>query len=73
VTDQVQFVGVVIEVEPVVTIERDDASPFQLPPVPSAYYVAEVGEYRLRSTGELVVNPDFVTTWKVVRPPPDQQ
>ena len=55
-------------------IERDDASPFQLPPAPSVYYVAEPGEYRLRSTGELVVNPDFVTTWEVVgRPPPDQQ
>jgi hypothetical protein len=72
VTDQVQFVGVVIGIDPVVRIEREGSNPFQLPATPSDYYIAEPGEYRLRSTGELVVNPDFVTTWKVIHPRPEE-
>jgi hypothetical protein len=68
VRDQIQFAGVVLAVDPLVTIERSGKDPFTLPPVPDAYDIADPGEYRLRSTGEVVVDPDFVTTW-TVRPP----
>jgi hypothetical protein len=30
---------------------------------------APVGEYRLKSTGEVVVNPDYVASWTITEPP----
>lgn len=40
---------------------------FILPPDPRAFFPAQPGSYRLRSTGEIVENPDFTTTWTVDR------
>ena len=40
-----------------------------LPPDLSRLESAAPGEYRLRSTGEVVVDPDFLSTWHVY--PPD--
>ena len=34
-----------------------------LPPDTRAFRPAAPGEYRLRGTGEVVENPDFLTTW----------
>lgn len=36
-----------------------------LPPDTSAFQPAAPGEYRLRDTGEVVRNPDFLTTWSI--------
>ena len=67
--DQVEFAGVVTAVEPLVAIDRGDGSePFTLPPEPQAYDEAAAGDYTLRTTGEVVSNPDFVTTWTVNAP-----
>lgn len=44
---------------------------FRLPPAPEAFEPAEPGEYRLRSTSEIVTDPDFVATWTVQGAPPD--
>jgi len=41
-----------------------------LPPDFDSYHPADPGEYRLRSTGEVVVNPDYTATWTVW--PPDR-
>jgi len=42
---------------------------YRLPPDMRAFFPATKGEYRLRSTGEVVVDPDFfTTTWSVQRP-----
>jgi hypothetical protein len=62
---QVQFVGRVTEVEPLVSIEREGSEPFTLPPEPEAYDRAAPGEYTLRGTGEIVNDPDYVTSWTV--------
>src|SRR5262245_24869125 len=40
-----------------------------LPAELQAFKAADPGEYRLRSTGEVVVDPDYLTTWTV--PPPE--
>ncbi|WP_430395826.1 hypothetical protein [Ferrovibrio sp.] len=40
----------------------------QIPPVFQSLSPAAPGEYRLRSTGETVVDPDFLWTWTVVEP-----
>ena len=40
-----------------------------LPPILRAFSYAKPGEYRLRSTGETVENPDLTTTWSITEPP----
>ena len=39
-----------------------------VPPDLSRLEQADPGEYRLKSTGEVVVNPDFLSTWTVYPP-----
>lgn len=36
-----------------------------LPPAPGWFDAARRGEYRLRSTGEVVTDPDVVSTWRI--------
>ncbi len=39
-----------------------------LPPDLSSLHTAKPGEYRLKSTGEIVVDPDFLATWTLYPP-----
>ena len=58
-----------VSVEPLVAIDRGDgAEPFTLPPESDAYSPADPGEYRLHSSGEVVSDPDYLTTWTVQSP-----
>jgi len=45
---------------------------FDLPPDQRGIRMAKPGTYRLRSTGEEVVNPDFLATWTITKPPPKE-
>lgn len=45
-----------------------DGEMYWLPPDLAAITSAPPGEYRLRATGEVVVNPDLMTTWTVHAP-----
>jgi len=36
-----------------------------LPPVTAAFHKAERGRYRLCSTGEVIVDPDYLSNWTV--------
>jgi len=40
----------------------------KLPPATHVYEKALPGTYKLRSTGESVVNPDYTSTWSLTRP-----
>lgn len=40
---------------------------YTLPPDTRAFEEANPGEYRLRSTGEIVVDPDFISTWTITK------
>ena len=42
-----------------------------LPPDTRAFTPARPGEYRLYSTGEVIANPDYTTTWTSKAAPPD--
>jgi hypothetical protein len=42
---------------------------YRLPPDLRGMKQAPVGEYRLKSTGEVVVNPDYVASWTITEPP----
>lgn len=39
---------------------------FNLPPSFRGWQLAARSEYRLRSTGEVVMDPDFITTWEII-------
>jgi hypothetical protein len=45
-----------------------DGEIYRLPPHRKAFTPAEPGVYRLHSTGEAVVDPDFTTTWEIRSP-----
>ncbi len=47
-----------------------DGTEYRLPPDTRGFAKALPGQYRLRSTGEVVTNPDFTCTWSVSRPRP---
>src|SRR5262249_5647026 len=40
-----------------------------VPPHPGAFQLADPGRYTLRSTGEVVVDPDMVSSWTIHEPP----
>lgn len=68
VLDRQQFCGRVLDVaDGVVAVERPGwDEPALIPADEEAFRPAEPGTYRLHGTGEVVVNPDVLTTWTVL-------
>lgn len=72
-TGQQQWYGVITEfsnAKGIVIALKNDTNYCALPPDLSALRPAKPGKYRLRSTGEFVTDPDFVTTWTRRAPEP---
>jgi hypothetical protein len=44
---------------------RRDGSIFQMPYDKDTIKKAVAGEYREKSTGDIIVNPDYITTWEI--------
>jgi hypothetical protein len=72
VSRQYQFHGDIVRVnlQEGVVVRLPSGEERQLPPDARAFKPAPPGEYRFRSTGEVIVNPDLMTTW-FVDPPRD--
>ncbi|HZR24299.1 MAG TPA: hypothetical protein VFA59_11965 [Vicinamibacterales bacterium] len=51
-----------------IVIRLPDGTLYKLPPDLRGIKEAAPGVHRLRSTGEEVVNPDYVYTWTITRP-----
>jgi hypothetical protein len=49
---------------------RDSDEPCALPPDPRGIRKANRGVYKLRATGEEIVDPDYLATWTCVKGPP---
>ncbi|WMJ69694.1 hypothetical protein [Stenotrophomonas sp. 24(2023)] len=61
-----QYSGTVLRIsaeEGVVLADEADGHERYLPPMLDQYLPAEPGEYRLRTGGSIVVDPDYLTTW----------
>jgi hypothetical protein len=72
--DQIQCHGYFESIDDVIHIRlKDTNEDFTLPPDLSVFQKAQPGEYRLRSTGEVVINPDYLCIWSVHAPSPDKQ
>jgi len=51
---------------------RNSDEPFCLPPAKDGIRKAPPESYRLRSTGEVIEDPDYLATWTRVRPDPNK-
>ena len=66
---RIQMHGVISRgVENMAIYLRSGGEEFSLPPDPDAFHPAEPGRYTLKTTGEVVDNPDFTASW-TVHPP----
>ncbi len=66
--EQKQYWGTVIEAnDKQIRFRQKNGNVLGLPPDLSSTEPASKGEYRLHSTGEIVVDPDFTSVWIVYR------
>jgi hypothetical protein len=70
---QEQYHGVVTIADPKIGINvllkgTNDGQEKNWPPATHVFQPAPEGEYRLRSTGETVLNPDYTATWVLTKP-----
>ena len=71
--EQVQLHGRITAVDETMITMRLHGSDeeFTLPPDFRRFEPAQPGEYRLRTTGEVVVNPDLLASWTITAPAED--
>jgi hypothetical protein len=68
-----QFYGTVMAADPnegiTLRLEGSRSGEFYtLPPDLRAFFPAKPGSYRLRETGEVVIDPDYTSTWDFTPP-----
>ena len=65
----IQMHGVISRATPgTIEIKLSTGDSYSLPPDYDSIQPAPPGEYRFRSTGETVVDPDLMTTWTIHAP-----
>lgn len=72
--EQKQLHGYIVRInehEGIVVRLSDSEDEYKLPPDLDSLKQAPKGEYRLRSTGEVVVDPDLLTNWTVNKSKPE--
>jgi hypothetical protein len=68
-----QLAGTITSVgEDVVRIELTNGEEYTLPPDLDAFQPGKPGIYRSKTTGEVIENPDFITTWTIAPPDGDR-
>ena len=65
--EQFQTYGIVSELtnDGLIKIERNDKSIFQIPYNKDAISKADKGEYVLKMTNEIIIDPDFIILWTI--------
>ena len=67
--EQKQFWGTVVSAnDTCIEFRQNNGVVCSIPPQLAAIEPAPPGEYTLNSTGEIVVNPDYLTTWSYYKP-----
>lgn len=70
--DTVQLHGPIVRVTPdegVVVSLHPSGVEYAMPAILSAYEEAPPGDYHFQASGDVVSNPDLMTTWVVYEPP----
>ena len=72
VTHQIQLHGTITRItdKGIFFEQANGDGEFSLPPDIESLKPASPGEYKLRSTGEVVVDPDYVSSWTINAPRP---
>lgn len=70
ITQQIQVHGTITRIDDKGIFVQSNGEEFSLPPDPDSLKPAQPGSYRLRSTGEVVENPDLITSWTRKAPAP---
>ena len=66
---QEQMFGTIMDVnDRTIEIVLDNGVPYSLPPDTRPFQPADKGEYRLRSTGQVVIDPDYICTYSIYNP-----
>lgn len=67
---KVQMHGIITRInEAIIAVERQNTGEeFTIPADMDALTAAAEGEYRLKPSGEVVVNPDYLTVWTIAKP-----
>ena len=67
VIENYQTSGKVLELtdDGMITFLRENKSDFQIPYDERAIMKAEKGDYKEKSTGKIIVNPDYISRWKI--------
>jgi hypothetical protein len=55
-----------------IVLQAPSGEELKLPPDLRSFFAARRGEYRFKSSGEVVLDPDLQTTWTLTAPPPTQ-
>jgi len=66
--EQTQFFGTIEHADKkkgIAIKKANGGETFNLPPDIRSIRIAQPGEYKFWSTGEIIVNPDLLTTWTV--------
>ncbi len=72
---KVQMHGIITRInEAIIAVERqDNGEEFTIPADMDALRAAAEGEYRLKPSGEVVVNPDYLAVWTIAEPEPEAE
>jgi hypothetical protein len=75
IVDRVQLHGIIskIKKEGIYVRLNNSDEEFTLPPDLSAISNAPPSEYHFKTTGEVVVNPDLMTSWTIRQPNPEEK
>ena len=75
ITEQTQFHGTIRKIsdEGILVERASGQGDYLLPPDLNALEKAAPGEYMLRNSGEVVVDPDFTSQWTVEESAPESQ
>jgi hypothetical protein len=57
-----------VDLQSGIVLALPNGEEYTLPPDLDALRPAEPGEYELHETGEVVVDPDFTSVWRISRP-----
>ncbi|WP_025898206.1 hypothetical protein [Sneathiella glossodoripedis] len=71
ITERLQLHGKITAVgeETVWFMREDNGEEFSIPFDEEAIHPAEPGEYQMKDSDEIVVDPDFVSTWSIQQGP----
>ena len=66
-TGQEQIYGTIVRIEDeeAIIIQQENGEEFAVPADMEAIEPGEPGEYKLNSTGEIVIDPDYIGLWTV--------